>query len=69
MRLEYDRGFNHGYIAGLRQNSGQAAAVSKPAPASDTMFNRFLLGLAGGILLGLLSGLFIGLFLATTLRP
>ena len=67
---EYDRGFNHGFIAGTRSGgSGGGTYFYPPAKSSDgdASLTRLFLGLAAGLLVGLLLGLFIGLFVANVL--
>jgi hypothetical protein len=66
---EYERGFNHGYFAGMRAcSSGQAPAKPCCCP-QESALNKFLLGLALGFIPALLMGLFMGLFLAHSFKP
>lgn len=67
---EYDRGFNHGFIAGTRScASGGGVHVCPPGKSccGEAPLTRLFLGLAAGSLFGLLLGLFIGLFVANVL--
>jgi hypothetical protein len=68
---EYDRGYSHGYIAGLRAcpqapPHGQGKPCS--SPSTDDGFQRFLFGLALGFIPALVLGLFLGLLLAVLFK-
>jgi hypothetical protein len=56
---EYERGFNHGYFAGLRACVPGGHAPDKSCcctPKGEALFVRLMLGLTAGFVVGLLVG-------------